>query len=801
MLLSLNWLREFTPYEGEWETLADRLTMLGLEFDDATRPFEALERVVVGKVVECQPHPDADKLSMTRVDIGSEVLPIVCGAPNVAAGQTVAVATVGTVLPGDFKIKKAKIRGVESLGMICSERELGLTDDHTGIMVLPDDLTKGDKVIDALGLDHVVLDIDITPNRGDCLSILGLAREVALVFDLPLTIPTVDIEESGQNAADLVRVEIDDPALCPLFQARVIKDISIGPSPAWMRYRLIAMGVRPINNVVDCTNYVMMELGQPQHAYDLSLLAGPLLRVATAGETSEIVTLDNQTRKLVPDDLLIWDADKPVGLAGVMGAANTEVHDGSTDIALEAAVFAPTSVRRTARRLALPSEASYRNERGVDQQTSPLAVDRCAQLIARTAGGTVCPGVSRSEPRPYVAPTVPFRTARAAAIMGLDYGDDFCAKTLRGLGCDISEAHGEGQDAWAVSVPSHRPDLEREEDLVEEIGRVYGIDKLPTILPAIRSEAESDLPGRGQYGFIRRVKDWARGVGLRECINFSFVGDRDLNMLGLPRAGRVEVANPLSEDQGVMRNALAPGLLQNMATNISQGVYDLRLFEVAKVFTADPLSETGAAEAERLGILLHGDRFGGRYPWPTAEVDYADLKGLVEHLFASLGLPQPSFILRDDHAFLAPYVECSFEGMFIGVLGRLHTDLSDDYEARGHVWMAELMLDELRRLAEENVVSYTPLPRYPASKRDITVVGPLEVTVDEILEVFTSSGEKLLVDVRLIDEFRPEDAQERNLTFRLTYRHPEKTLKDKDVDKAHDRLAKRLPTVLPVRQQ
>jgi len=812
MLLSLDWLREFTPYEGTAQDLADRLTMLGLEVDEVYDPFAEIRGVVVGHVVERDKHPEADKLSICTVDVGSEVLSIVCGAPNVAVGQKVPVAKVGTTLPGGLKIRKAKLRGVESLGMICSEQELGLTEEHKGIMVLPDACRPGALFCEALELESTVINIDLTPNRGDCLSILGLAREVAMAYNLPLELPKFHLDESAQEKTqDFWRIEIPEGELCPLYQIRVIRGCTLGQSPDWLKYRLIAMGLRPISNIVDATNYVMLELGQPLHAFDEDRLKGGLIQIKRAVEGSTLTTLDGQERKLIGDDLLIWDGERPVALAGVMGGEDSEIHDASSNVLLECAIFRPGTIRKTARRLGLPSDASYRFERGVDQTLSPLVCDRASALIAELTGGRVLAGVARSEPRPWQKRVHQFRLPRAADLLGVELSDEFCQRTLTALGCNVDKADA----AWRVESPSHRPDLEREVDLIEEVGRVYGLDRIPAVLPHVQKTLD-EMPTEalsvrgGEFAFLTRIKKWGLGVGLREAINYSFVGHKDLDLLGLPKAGRIDVANPLSEEQNVMRTAVAPGLLQDLRTNLGHGDEGLRLFEAARVFEHDPAGETTARERLRLGILLHGRRFPG-FPWSREEqFSYSDIKGLMEHLLAGLGLPAPEVVLAPDdnqgRSWLEPCVAVSVQGRDIGtreigVMGRVRPTVAEEYKARLPVWMAELDLEAIWELSAQLVACFRPLPKFPASWRDLTLVAPLGFPVSSIMAALRGSGQKLLEDVALVDEFRPEGATERNLTFRLIYRAAERTLTDNDVDKAYAAVAKHVTAVCPVRFQ
>ena len=797
MLVSLNWLREFVPYEGEVQALGDKLTMLGLELDGIIDPFAAVKDIVIGRVVECEPHPESDHLSVCTVDVnGPEALQIVCGAPNVAKGQTVPVAMVGTTMPDGMAIKKAKLRGVKSCGMICSERELGFSEDHEGIWVLDGSLKVGEKLVDALGLERVVFDFDITPNRADCLSILGFARETALAFDLPLTLPELALAEAGGDVNELITIKIDDPELCPLYNARVIQGVETKKGPDWMRFKLLALGQRPISNIVDCTNFIMFELGQPLHSFDYDRIAGKTIRVAPASDGMPFTTLDGMERKLTANDLLIWDGEKPVGLAGVMGGLNSEMTADARNVLLEAAVFRPGTIRKTARRLALPSDASYRFERGVDQIMNRFCIDRAAQLMAETSGGKVVTGVASNEPRPWKDRVHGYRHDRCMRLLGLDLEKDFARRVFEGEGCAVDATD---PDNWVVSSPSHRLDLEREVDLYEEVGRVYGLDRIPAVLPRVSKSLEGGASD-GVYDFIRSVKLWGAGVGLNEAINYSFVGDEDLDRLALPGEGRVHIANPLSEDQNVMRTDLAPGLLNTLKHNMAHGNGHVRIFEVAKRFVADAGSETETREHVSLGILLYGPRHAADWPWPSADVDYLDLKGHVEHLIRNhLKLSEPVFELAKTHAYLEPCVEVRVDDLLVGVLGRVKPGMADFYHARKDVWLAELDLDALKAMAESHRIRFAPLPVFPPSRRDVTVIGPATLRARTIRETIEGAGVDILESVELVAEYVPEGQEdERNLSFRLTYRSPTKTLKDKQVDKEHKKVLEALQSKLPV---
>jgi len=798
MLVSLNWLREFVPYEGDIQVLGDKLTMLGLELEGIDDPFESIKDIVVGHVVECEKHPEAEKLSVCTVDVGGpETLTIVCGAPNVGKGQKVPVATVGTVMPEGMKIKKAKLRGIKSFGMICSERELGFSEDHDGIWVLDDSLKVGDKLVNALNLERTVFDFDITPNRADCLSILGFARETALAFDLPLTMPKLDLVEAGGNVNDEIKILIDDPELCPLYNGRVLHGVETRKAPDWMRFKLLSLGQRPISNIVDCTNYIMFELGQPLHAFDLDKIEEATIRVAPATDGMKFTTLDDIERTLTANDLLIWDGKKPVALAGVMGGANSEMGEGSSNVLLEAAVFRPGTIRKTARRLALPSDASYRFERGVDQVMNRFAMDRAAQLMAETSGGTVVSGVASNEPKPWQDREHGYRHDRCMSLLGLDLEPEFAKKVFEGEGCTVDDSDAAN---WKVSSPSHRLDLEREVDLYEEVGRVYGLDRIPAVLPKVAKSLET-VAGGTEYAFIKRIKTWGAGAGLNEAVNYSFVGDDDLDRLNLPAEGRVHIANPLSADQNTMRTDIAPGLLNTLKNNLAQGNNHIRIFEVAKRFEADAESETETREHVRLGVLLYGPRHATEWPWQDGEADYLDIKGHVEHVIEDhLKLAEPEFVLVEEHSYLEPCVEVKLEDKVVGFMGKVKSDIADFYHAKKEAWLADLDLDLLREIVDSHKITFAPLPVFPPSRRDVTVIGPSTLPASAIRQAIENAGVSILESVELVAEFVPEgQEEERNLSFRLTYRHPKKTLKDKQVDKEHNKVLAALEKNLPIR--
>ncbi|MDE5832913.1 MAG: phenylalanine--tRNA ligase subunit beta, partial [Desulfovibrio sp.] len=646
MLAPLAWIKEMTPYEGGARELGDKLTMLGLELDGIINPFQNIQDIIVGFVAQCAPHPDSDHLRVCKVDVGDEILDIVCGAPNVAEGQKVAVAKVGVKLPDGTAIKKAKLRGQPSFGMICSERELGLSDDHDGILVLPDSADVGHKLTVALGLDTEVLDLSITPNRGDCLSILGIARETALAFDLPLNLPELPLIIDEKAPEIVVPVSIKDPELCRLYSGRVLANIAIRKSPMRLRYRLHAIGVRPISNIVDVTNYILHEVGQPLHAFDLDKLAGRRIEVRSAKNGEKLVTLDGRERILTDRDICICDAEKIVGLAGVMGGENTEITPESKNVFIESAVFNPINIRKTSRRLGLTSEASYRFERGVDQRRTIWALDRAAALTESIKGGMPVKSFAVSETRPFIPARIPYSPAKANALLGTEISWEFQKKALEADGCAVENAEGA---LWTAIQPSWRHDLLREADLIEETGIIYGLDKIEPALPCECKSLEKEGDIRSGMNFTRAILRWGSGLGLNEAVNYSFASSATMDFLNLEKENRIPILNPLSEEQNALRTCLAPGLLDDLRNNLAFGAPCVKMFEIARTFEADKESETGARETPVLGLILSGARQAKGWPRDESDFSYADIKGLTENLFSFLHLGEGDYIRIESH--------------------------------------------------------------------------------------------------------------------------------------------------------
>lgn len=797
MLVPLSWLREFTPYEGTAQALGDKLTMVGLEMEGILHPFANLVDIIIGYVAQCRPHPDSDHLHCCRVEMGQgELVDIVCGAPNVAEGQKVAVAPVGARLPDGTKIKKSKLRGQPSCGMICSERELGLSDDHSGIMVLPETVDIGHRLIDALNMERDVLDISITPNRADCLSILGIARETAMAFNLPFALPELPMILDPRAPEMTVPVEIEDPDLCWLYCGRIVSNVTMAPAPMGVRFRLLSVGQRPVSNIVDITNYILFECGQPLHAFDLDKLAGKRVIVRRARENEKFTTLDGKERQLLPSDLCICDAEKAVALAGVMGGLDSEITSESKNVFLESAVFQPQGIRKTSRRLGIPSEAAYRFERGVDQRRSIWAMDRACALMQSIADGLPNAGFSIAEPRPFIPKRISYRPARANYLLGVDISETEQAQFLENDGCAV-----ENQDSsdWLVIQPSWRPDLTREADLIEETGRIYGLDAIPVTLPPIKKSINDNLGRLSQFGFFDRIRRWGAGIGLNEAINYSFVGESDLDFLNLPKEGRIAIANPLSDEQNTLRTQLAPGLLRDLANNLAFGANSVRLFEIAEAFNEDANAETRAREVPFLGIMLYGARQDQGWPRIAGDLDYTDIKGLLVNLFGFFKLGELPFASVDNHAFLAPCVSVKAGNLDLAQLGRVKPAIAKAWHAQKDVWLAEINLAILRHLAEKAATHFRPLPIYPPVRRDITVITPTALSAGIIREKILLRKLPLLEGATLVDCFEPEGSDERHLTWRLTFRHPERTLKDSEVDKEREKVAEFLRQELNVK--
>ncbi len=810
MKVSLKWLSEYVEVPEDIKAFCDKLDLTGTGVEGVEKLGASLEGVVVGHVETCEPHPDSDHMHVTTVNVGGEEpVQIVCGAPNIAAGIKVPVATVGAVLPGDVKIKKSKLRGVASCGMCCSQRELGFGGDHLGIWVLPEDAKVGQPIADYLGLTDTVLDLEITPNRPDSLSIAGLAREVGAMYQRDWSDPLPEMAAKLELSADGVddaTVSIEDAARCPRYSARVIRGVKVGPSPDWMVERLAAIGQRSINNVVDVTNYILFLFGQPLHAFDLNKLKGSdgvahvVVRAAEEGE--KLTTLDGEDRALTSDMTVIATPQAgAVALAGVMGGLDTEVTDQTTDILLETATFEAGRTSRTSRNLNLISESSMRYERGVDDHGIDVRSAAAAALIVEVAGGQVSGGVGAGEgiidawPAPSAESKLKFRIDRFQGMMGDAIPREFVVDTLKRLGCAVSDSAEAG--VLDVVAPTYRPDLPREIDLYEEVLRLYGMDRIPATLPG----------GRGRFGVrthlahvIDTINRTMTASGMNETMTYSFAEPTELERLRMPLEGlgqAVELINPMNADQSVMRQSIIPGLLRSVAHNQARGVKNIQLYEHGMVFFAHE-GKKQPRERRRLAGVLAGSMTDAGWNSKPAAFDFFDGKGVVENLLRELAIPKVRFkaLCADDASHLQPgrAAEVFSGGTVLGWLGELHPLAVAAYDAEAPVVAFELDVEALEK-ASRPARDYVDVPQFPAVSIDQAFVVSEDVTHERLVQCMTSAGGKLLESVRLFDVYRDKlrvGAGKKSMAYALTYRATDRTLTSEEVDKAHAKLVKKV---------
>jgi phenylalanyl-tRNA synthetase beta chain len=793
MLVSLRWLRDYIDIEISPEDLAERLTMAGLEVDSIEETTPGFSGVIVSRILSVKPHPGSEKLSICEVATGEETLPIVCGAPNVSEGILVPLATVGATIPGDYTIKRSKIRGELSEGMLCSEEELGIGEDASGIMILPESLKPGEDLASALDLKDIVLDVAITPNRSDCLSIIGIAREVAALTGKKLRYPEIKFAETEEDINSVTSVDILSPELCPRYTARVIKNVKVKPSPSWIRMRLEAVGVRTINNIVDVTNFVMMEFGQPLHAFDFRFLEEGRIVVRGAGEGEEFVSLDEKARILSSDTLMICDGVKPVAVAGIMGGLNSEVIEDTETMLLESAYFNPSSIRKSSRNLAMSTDAAFRFERGIDPEGVIRASDRAAQLIADLSGGTVCKGYIDQYPRKVESfKDILLRVDRVREIIGTEINASKIVDILEGLEMVVKE---DKQGNYLITPPTFRVDIEREIDLIEEISRILGYENIPVTLPAISAGSESNDKKKILEGKIREILN---GNGYTEVINYSFTTPDSVNILGLgdDDEGRrfVILREPLSEDMSVMRTDLVSALLETMRKNINVGNFNLRIFEIGKIFIANKAGEL-PDERERLGGLLTGSRYEEEWHSKKDYADFYDLKGCLENIFEMLKIRNVSYESDCEVPFLHPGRSCTVkvDGRILGFLGEIHSGIRKRMDIKDRAIVFELDFSLLADLFSEEM-RYRDIPRYPSTSRDVAFLVDNSLESGTILSMALGMREELLENICIFDVYSGKGIPDgmKSLAIRFTYRSPAKTLTDSEVNEAHRRIVENI---------
>jgi phenylalanyl-tRNA synthetase beta chain len=788
MIVTYNWLKEFVDIDLSPEALSDLLTMIGLEVEGVSSVGCGMDEVVVALVQEKEQHPNADKLSLCQVNNGKEIISVVCGARNFKAGDRVALAQVGAVLPGDFRIKRSKIRGSESFGMLCSEKELGLADESAGIMVLSQDLPLGVPLFEALGMKDTIFEIGLTPNRADCLSVIGIAREIAAKLGKKLNFPGNHVPEEGASVEEAASIRVDDHDLCPRYTARYVAGCTIAPSPAWMVSRLKAVGIRSINNVVDITNYVLMEYGHPLHAFDHSLLEGGSIIVRRAEEGERFHTLDGQERVLSASDLTIRDTEKVVALAGIMGGENSEIRETTTDILIESACFDPTAIRRTSKRLGMHTESSHRFERGADISILPRALDRAASLMAELAGGKVAPGRIDVYPVPAQPLTIPVRLDRITQILGIRLSCEKVTEIFHNL--EFSVETGE-PGILRVTVPTFRVDIQREIDLIEEVARLNGYDKIPATMPLVH--VFSERPSRHQV-LERRLRELLVSHGLSEVITYSFIhpdafgrillGDED------SRRNVVAILNPLTEEQSVMRTTLLPGLMETAVRNISYRLMSPHLFEMRRIYLTEAGADLPVEPVCAAGILT-GARDPEGWHRNRNSVDFYDVKGLVENILDAFAITDARFETFDSENYYHPgkscTVVCGKENL--GSFGELHPTVQENYGLEMPVYYFELNFEKLVSLSRE-VTSVSAPPRFPDTFRDIALLVGEEIVAGTVLDCIRGNRISEMENVEIFDLYTGEGipAGQKSIAVRIRYRSQERTLTDEEVSRLHQRV-------------
>jgi phenylalanyl-tRNA synthetase beta chain len=794
MKITINWLKEYVDLADlSVEALADGLTMAGLEVEAVLPIGRELESLVVGKILEVKKHPQADRLTVCKVNTGRESLELVCGAPNVRPEILVPVAMPGTRLPSGMEVQVATIRGIVSPGMICSEQEMGLSEDHSGIMILPEGIPIGLPLSKALGLEDTLLEVNVTPNRGDCLSHIGIAREISAIFDCPLKFPDTSAAPAGQATQEETSVSILAPDFCPRYAARLIRGVTIGPSPAWLRNRLLSVGIRSINNVVDVTNFVLMEYGQPLHSFDFDTLSGRRIMVRLAERQERMTTLDGQERNLSSEMLVIADGEKGVAIAGIMGGLDTEIQTSTKNILLESAYFEPRCIRRTAKKLGLSSEASTRFERGVDIEGVIKAADRAALLIRELAGGEIVPGWIDEYPRPLTISPIILDTQKSSRFLGIEVATDQVMDISRRLGLPAALKE---KDRVEIIPPSFRRDLTRPVDLMEEVARLIGYDRIPATMPNISSSSRKELK---TIPLRKRIREILTGLGFDEIITYSFISESFCSVFPNPGKSNliscVRIKNPISEDQSVMRTSLIPGLLITMNRNWAQRNLNLRLFEMGNVFTA--MADPGRLpeETNRLSLLWTGRRHPDSYYFKNEEVDFYDLKGILENLSDSLKIKEFSIREAEAPTCFVPgkYLQIYSSGDLLGEMGEISSQVRSQFDLKETAYVIDLDVDRLSRYIND-VPQFKPWPRFPETTRDMALILDNHILWKEIGDEILSLKEPLIEEIELFDLYsgRPIPEGKRNLGVRIHYRSTEKTLSDELVNPIQENLLKRV---------
>ncbi len=773
MKFSYNWLKEYVEFEETPAQLSLKLTEAGFEVEEYFPLIKKFSGVIVGRVESVEQHPNADRLTVCRVNTGTDTYQVICGAPNVAGGQIVPFAQIGAELPNGFKLKKTKIRGVESLGMICSKAELGLEKSSEGIWVFDEPLELNRDLYEILSQNQdYVFDLSITPNRPDCLSIIGIAREVAAITGNELKWPEVNIsEDNAQKVEDFITIEIDDPVGCPRYAGRVIKDIELGPGPAWMQRKLEAVGIRPINNIVDITNYVLMEFGHPLHAFDLDRIAGNKIIVRSSQDGEKFVTLDQKERQLPPETVMICDAKRPVAIGGVMGGLNSEVTETTKDILLESAYFNPQRISVSGKRMGLSTEAAQRFERGADPNGVLRAMNRASALITSLAGGKVVKGVCDVYPNPVEPKKIKLRASRVNHVLGSDLDEKTIFDKLAAI--ELKSENG------MVTAPTFRVDLNAEIDLIEEVARLVNYSNLPTKKDTTLLYEIDQPPAEARINFFRESMI---ALGMYETINNSMMKTEDAQKFS--ENAPVKIMNPISDDMTAMRTSLLPGLLKSLAYNLNRNMNDLRFFEIGRIFKAAEAGKLPDQPNQIAGIIT-GRRFQESWDSIPESVDFYDIKGILETFLEKIFLDNFHFILYDKSKYFVKNETVAVKSgdEIIGLCGRIEEEIADYFEIQKPVFAFELDDEKLKDLLNFER-RYKPIPRYPYSERDIAFVMDSRIAAADVLKYIRSVSGPLLDSLEVFDVYEGKNIPpgKRSLAVRLHFQSNERTLNDDEVD-------------------
>jgi len=792
MKVSYNWLKEYVKALPLPDRLAEKLTMAGFEVEGMEVLGKGITGVVVGKILSMGKHPNADRLTLCKVKT-DRVHSIVCGAKNMKEGDKVALALPGATLPNNVKIEKTRIRGVESEGMMCSEAELGLKDAAEGIMILPRSLSLGKEITEALNIKDFIFDINVTPNRPDCLSIFGIAREISAITKERL-VEGKRLEVRGRKhlpqTSDLrpPSISIKEPSLCRRYAARVVENIKVGPSPDWLKRRLESMGFRSINNVVDVTNYLMIEYGQPLHAFDYDLVSGRQVIVRRAHENEKIQTLDGVERVLREYMLVIADSSRPIAMAGIMGGKESEIRDSTKNILFESAYFDPSCVRRASKSLGVSTESSYRFERGADIEVVAKVLDKAARMIAELAGGNITNGIVDKYPRPFKPVAISVRLARINKLLGVRIEKKAVEDCLKRLGIAFKPA-GKGRAAkgsdghtWTVTPPSYRVDLLKEIDIIEEVARIYGYENIPTTLP----DAGLSVAKMAGTGLLReKMRNILTNNGFLEVVNYSFISPLTFEITVPDIKQGLRLLNPLTEEQSIMRQSLIPGLLGTLQYNLHHNNRNIKIFEIGRTFI--PVDKK-IEEKELIAGLMSGLRYDEAWNTRRETVDFFDIKGALEQLLAGLGIDMCAFIPKADIPFLHPGKTCVVEkdGSRIGIAGEIHPDIVQRLDMKQTTYVFELYMDSIAPFMDAKK-RYAPIPKYPVIARDAAMIVGEEIPAQELFDTIKGLGVNLLEEVNVFDVYYGGNIPEgkRSIAVRLMYRSPDRTLTDEEVNVAH----------------